>query len=467
MALSLADELAAFDNPQAGPSQSLAAEFGLDLEAELGLGPGSGEFGMDGGATLDDELQFGGGFGRPINPLPTGQSAEAQMNTATSSPRGSIGSPSRLHDFDTSLSTPPSPSSPMSSTFEEPTTNPSTLYPLDAASHLQGVSSPLRPPNEVRGKGLRSGNSSRSLRAGKEDDEPLLVLSEVMTTNSKFITGLRQMDEPHPPLPRANASTSSRSSTPQIKAIPKDTVDTLLHRHLVKMQESERARDEQLRELGVISRDMGSVAWGEAGEPSSPRLDLVEEDEEKEDTADLGWVGESMVMQEDAPRLVDDIDRHLEDDGVEEEPFNSTDALLEDPFSTPQLAPSSDPSRTNHPNLPVLASQTLSVISTSTSLSHTLSSLSDSLHTSSSQSTFLSRQIRSLRAAVQGFREREDMEDEAWKGVEHWERSKVEEGLRGGKGVNMEMERVWEEFEELWDGAKADMDRIRNVRVDV
>ncbi|WVQ75632.1 hypothetical protein IAR50_005261 [Cryptococcus sp. DSM 104548] len=352
MALSLADELAAFDNPQTGPSQSLAAEFGLDLEAELELNPGQDEFGMGGVQSLDDELGFGGGFGRPINPLPTKATAEeAQSEAALSSPRGSIGSPSRLDDFDSSISAPPSPTSPLSPSFEEP--YPSTLYPLDAASHLQDVSTPLRPPIATRGKGLRSENSSRSLRGGKEEDEPLLVLSEVMATNSKFITSLRQMDEPLSPSPRTNIPTSSRSSTPQSRAVLKESVDTRLHRHLVKMQESERVRDEQLRELGVIGRELGSVGWGEAGEPSSPGLEILGEEEEKEDRADLGWVGEAMVNQEDAPRLVDEIDRHLEDEGVEEEPLNPTDALLDDPFSSPQLAPSSDPSRTSNPNLPI------------------------------------------------------------------------------------------------------------------
>lgn len=73
-------------------------------------------------------------------------------------------------------------------------------------------------------------------------------------------------------------------------------------------------------------------------------------------------------------------------------------------------------------------------LSTSLSLTTSLNNLSDSLHNSSSLSTHISRQIKNLRASVSGFREREVREEEARRGVEDWERGRMELGL-GGRRV--------------------------------
>ncbi|WVN90007.1 uncharacterized protein L203_105239 [Cryptococcus depauperatus CBS 7841] len=399
---SLADELAnAFDSPdndQGGVvSKSLAAEFGLDYD-ELG---GNNAFAGHSGQIFDEELQRVDATDLPIS---------STNFSNMSSPRGSIGSPSRLKDFDDAVG-------------EEG--NKPFEYQMDAVddsfepiSQSEMITTPLNHP------AIKNKVSTRSFRIEGEQD-PLVVLSETMAANSKFIASLRHMNES-----LSEVLVASNSSQAKDKG---KSVVLQLQKHLENLVQAERVREEQLRELHLLERELAVViplVEGASILKPSPHLDVLIEEKD----TDFGWIGEVLadgypIEKEGATDAEDDL--HIEDG---DEMINSTDVLHGDALSSlpvpPQTRLKSDTYSANR-HLPHLPQQVQNLLSASTDLSKTLAHLSDTLHNSSSLSTWLSRQLRGLRASVKGARERKELEDEACRIVESWERKRVEEGLKG------------------------------------
>ncbi|WVQ83647.1 hypothetical protein IAT38_005789 [Cryptococcus sp. DSM 104549] len=495
---SLADELAgAFDDhPNGGTgggggvSQSLAAEFGLEYEPE-----GEGD---------DDDFghEFAGTpprsqFDRPARR----QHAQRGSPSTRSSLSGSMPaySPDRAHglqddlDLDLAFEGDNSFAAPLGDELEaelgrgphdgegDLLEGENALEPNSKLSAHQGT--PSRSSLSPSINGARSMTSTRSLRRGpaEAEQDPLVVLSETLAVTGKFLTSLRHLDEAsseggRSPVSKRGVGAAVPRGATEVKVKVEGPVDVLLQVHLTKLQESERVREEQLRELGVIGREMTTVRWGEGLDTEAPSggLEVLAEDE---DEWKGGWTGDAKRgideveaaeegKSEAAVEVALDVDRQLEDD----EHIDPLDAMLEesDPFSVPAShSPRSHPidqdhSPTHSTRPQALPSHIDSLLSVSFSLHTSLRRLSDTLHTSSSMSAWLARQVRGIRAAAEGFREREDQEEEARKAVEEWEGRKVREGLAGGGGgVKEGLRRECEEFEGKLEEWGREMERIR------
>ncbi|AFR96332.1 hypothetical protein C347_04499 [Cryptococcus neoformans AD2-60a] len=528
MALSsLADELAtAFDNGST-TSNSLAAEFGLDLDLdqELGLqtragGDGlgyrghsleeelaQGGFGQSplpdrgllnfdasppawsqhllGGHSLEDEPALGEGICPPLSPLLTrcdhynrGSSPssifsshgiqqfnlddhdelhERQLHGPLSSRNEQLDDHDKdlsLHDNLVSSSSKllTSPSRPFIP--QEPlSTLTTTPLRLGTGIHRNPSTRPISYPFSSPSPSSSS-ISYGSRRLTREDQDPLLMLSETIAMNSRFINSLRHLDEvpgtiasgtpsrtpgkiaratpglvpgglsgasilkpevAEPEFPFTYLSPPSRATTST--SIPL-AIDIHLQNHLAALEESEKKRDDQLRGLSLLAREFEGLRWGngliENGEwdrfvEKQGEMGVLEEENESGDVSALEADGEESL--EDVPSS------NLTPSTPIRHPYAAQFYSSPSPLS---------PQSTLQPTL-----QTL--LSTSHSLTTSLNNLSDSLHNSASLSTQISRQLKNLRASVGGFREREVREEEARKGVEEWERGRVELGLGGGR----------------------------------
>ncbi|KIR68321.1 hypothetical protein I314_01821 [Cryptococcus bacillisporus CA1873] len=524
---SLADELAtAFDNEHTA-SNSLAAEFGLDLDLdqELNLQTRAGDDGLGYcGHWLEEELARGG-FGQP--PLPDGTSsnfgvsppARSKHSGAQSlddesdaregvvqplsqlqarhdnyddeSPLGSIASSPRRQQFNLDhdgellerhLHWPPSSRNELFDDHDNDISSHDNLasFPSELSTSPSGtfrsqrplstfIATPLRPENKIHEipltRSIFSTSSSPSPSSSStpygsrrlmgEDQDPLLVLSETIAMNSKFINSLQHLDEvrritasrtprgtpgkfagaasgqgrggssgtsiPEPRVTKPGSSSSllfSSSRETTSTSIPL-SIDIHLQNHLAALVESEKRREDQLRVLNSLVREFEGLKWSEG------LMENEEWDRFVEKRREMGTLEEKNENGD-----VSILEQH-EDEPPEDVPnSNLTPSTPIRRSDLTQFYPSPCP-------LPCQTDLQLPLqtfLSTSLSLTTSLNNLSDSLHNSSSLSTHISRQIKNLRASVSGFREREVREEEARRGIEDWERGRMELGL-GGRRV--------------------------------
>ncbi|WWD19858.1 hypothetical protein CI109_104325 [Kwoniella shandongensis] len=315
--------------------------------------------------------------------------------------------------------------------------------------------------SKLRPKASYYDDEARSPPRSRADQDPLITLSETIATTSRFLTSLKELDNP------------SRATSAQVDGERQkegQTLELRLQFHLGKMVESERVRDEQLRELGVIAREMGVVRWGEGMDPSnSHELQMIGEEDEGEEGYDGGWTGESqaqavrtdMPTREEEEGIYTRIEEALEDD--EDAYLDPHEALLDQSFALSHAADKSlVPPISIDDKLPVLPHQTSLHISDTNNFLAILFALSESLHTSSSLSTSLQRQVRGIRASVETWRARDNQEIEARRLIEEYEERKVREGLSGkGNGVGEKLRKECEEFEERLEEWGKRMEEIR------
>ncbi|KAK8853430.1 hypothetical protein IAR55_004136 [Kwoniella newhampshirensis] len=286
-------------------------------------------------------------------------------------------------------------------------------------------------------------------RGYRGDQDPLITLAETLATISRFLTSLRRINH-HP-------KGFTASPIPNIGNEKK--LEMKLQMHLEKVVDSARVRGEQIGDLGVIRRELETADWGEAD--NDEVLQTVEEEEEKEedqtgDSREIGWTGELTAVQSDHG----DEDRaetgSVETDHIDAEDGEKADGLLEQAISHSSSDDGhllSPPKSTPGTQVPLLPRQTSLLITDTTTLIALLQSLSETLHTSTSLSTSLQRQVRGIRAGVVAWRERENQEMEARRAIEGWEGRKVREGLRGSGGTKEVLKRECKEFEgklEAW-----------------
>jgi hypothetical protein len=90
-------------------------------------------------------------------------------------------------------------------------------------------------------------------------------------------------------------------------------------------------------------------------------------------------------------------------------------------------------------------------------------SLSDSLHSTTSFSTSSSRNLRAIRAGVDSWKDRDQQEEIARRGVEEFERKKLEAGLKGQaeETTRMKLDREMQGFESMLNGLQARMDKLQ------
>lgn len=438
-----------------------------------------------GGRSLEDELALGEGISPPLTPLPT-----RRYHYSHGSSPSSIVSSLRIQQFnlddDRELQK-RQLHEPLSSRNEQLDDHDNDLSPhnnlarspskLPTSPSRTFISQgPLATPTATPlrlGTGIRRNPSDGSIsytsfspspssssiphgpkRLTREDQDPLLVLSETIAMNSRFINCLRHLDEvprtiasgaprgtpgeiggaapglghrglsgtsilkpavAEPGFPSSSLSLPSRATTST--SIPL-SIDTHLLNHLAALAESEKTRDDQLRGLNLLAREFEGLRWGEG------LIENEECDRFMEKQGEMGVLG-----QENESGDVSALEPSGEDSLEDVPNSNLTPSTpIRHPYAT-QFYSSSSPLSLQSTLQPTL--QTL--LSTSLSLTTALNHLADSLHNSSSLSTQISRQLKNLRSSVGGFREREVREEEARRGVEEWERGRDELGLGGGR----------------------------------
>lgn len=102
--------------------------------------------------------------------------------------------------------------------------------------------------------------------------------------------------------------------------------------------------------------------------------------------------------------------------------------------------------------------------STTPDLLATLTNLSDTIHSTTSFSNSSSRNLRGIRAGIDSWKDRDAQEEQARRGVEEFERKRLEAGLKGdqdGHSVKSILEREVKGFEGVLSGLQGRMDRLQ------
>ncbi|WWC95148.1 hypothetical protein V866_002002 [Kwoniella sp. B9012] len=442
---SLADELAgAFENDPSldqgeglGLGQTLADEFGLDYEREQGHDHGMEEQGeID---TLEDELQHpstppsrDGNLPKPTTPPKDDGGRRTAKSSYEPTDLGDI-SPNRGIDLDRDLELELEYGQGHSfSPRRDDEDDVIGEYDNNESDRLERL-----PASPVR-RGIMAKTSNRSLRVnprssvrslrtlnGSEKEEgiqeALIILSEGISTNSKLLNSLRQMNHHHQE--------------------GEEEIEIRLQRHLNRMNEVERTRDEWIRDLGIWSREAGLGGLegnGRLGDADDKLIDVNEEDEEEEEGESLGWTGESIVDDNDHlskgeemsknPHIAlsheeDHINPHdsllLDEDGHHTFPTWTSDQSLMSPIA---------PSKHQQPaqDLPKLI---MAVQKDTDVLLLSLRNLQDTIHTTTSFHTSLTRMMKGIRSSIDSHRERENVEAQARRKIEEWEAERLKIGL--------------------------------------
>ncbi|WVQ66714.1 uncharacterized protein L199_004903 [Kwoniella botswanensis] len=491
---SLADELAgAFENDPSldkgeglGLGQSLADEFGLDYELHQGHDHGMEEQGeID---RLEDELQHpstppsrNDNLPKPTTPPKVDGRWRTVKSTHEPTNLDEFFSPNRGIDLDRDLELELEYGqghsfSPQPHFQDEDSYN--YQYEQDQLDHLPTTASP------VRVRGIQNKSSTRSLRVnpkssvkslrllnGNEKEEgiqeALIILSEGISANSRLLNSLRQINHHHQE--------------------GEEEIEIRLQRHLNRMNEVERFRDEWIRDLGIWSREVGLGGLegnGRLGDAHDKLIDVNEEDEEEEEGESLGWTGES---------IIDDVNHLSEGQEIsknpqialshEEDHLNAQDNTLldedeHDSFPTypsdrslmSPITPSNQSKyhQTQPQNLPKLI---MAIQKDTDILLLSLRNLQDTMHTTTSFHTSLTRMMRGIRSSIDSYREREHVEEQARRKIEEWEAERLKIGLTrnnpgGREGGWTTREKLAKECREFEDVLERYGDRLKGLKDD-
>ncbi|OCF77581.1 hypothetical protein I204_01573 [Kwoniella mangroviensis CBS 8886] len=468
---SLADELAgAFDNDPSLDQgegirlgQSLADEFGLDYGSEHNLehAEAGDEFDVVTQLPSTPPTPSGrnGSSPKPITPPQNGRrtakSSYEPTNLDDISPNRGIDLDLELeleYGQNHSFSTQPHFEAEDSDNYE---------YEQDQFDNLPLAASP------VRVRGIQSKSSLRSLRVNPKSSvrslrplivndkevgiqEALIVLSEGISNNSRLLNSLRQINQHH-------------------QGEGEEDVEIRLQRHLNRMNEVERTRDEWIRDLGIWWREVGLGGLegnGRMGGADNKLIDVNEEDEEEEEGESLGWTGESIVDDNNHlskgeelsknPRIalsheqdhIDPQDSLLLDD-------DEHDYFLTYPSDQSLMSPIT-PSKHHRPaqDLPKLI---MAIQKDNDILLLSLRNLQDTIHTTTSFHTSLARMMKGIKSSIDSYRERENVEEQARRKIEEWEAERLKIGLTrnnaggGEEGwtIKERLDRECREFEDV------------------
>ncbi|WWD03923.1 hypothetical protein V865_001981 [Kwoniella europaea PYCC6329] len=484
---SLADELAgAFENDPSldqgeglGLGQSLADELELDYELEQGHDHGIKEQGEI--HRLEDEIQH------PSTP----PSRNGNLSKTTTPPRDDAGrrtaktsyeptnlddiSPNRGIDLDLELELEleygQNHSFSSQPHFQDEDSY-NYQYEQDHLDNLPTTASPVRVrgiQNKSSTRSLRVNprSSVRSLRAlnGNEKEEgiqeALIILSEGISANSRLLNFLRQIKHHHQE--------------------GEEEIEIRLQRHLNRMNEVERTRDEWIRDLGIWSREVGLGGLegnGRLGDGDDKLIDVSEEDEEDEEGESLGWTGES---------IVDDNDHLFEGEEISKNPqvtvfhekdhINPHDSLcLDEDGHDSSAAYSSDQSPLSpitplkhHQPAQDLPKLIMAIQKDTDILLLSLRNLQDTIHTTTSFHTSLARMMKGIRSSIDSHREREHVEEQARRKIEEWEAERLKIGLTrnntgGGEEGWTTKEKLDKECREFEDVLEWYGDRLKGLK---
>ncbi|WWC64814.1 uncharacterized protein I303_107428 [Kwoniella dejecticola CBS 10117] len=495
---SLADELAgAFENGHdhdqplsSGLGQSLADEFGMDEVYEMNDGEAQGDELLPNGDIDDDFLP------RPATP-PSHQNNRLETHTPPTGRREQGGqifdreygyeyeptnlddiSPNRGIDLDSDLKVD------SGLNFENGHEHGSPM--LDEEQY-DDIAYHLNPsPTKIGGSGRRIQNqaSNRSLRRRISKDEmirmetsmpipeeTLIILSESLASSSKLLTSLRNLEN--------------------------DSLEVNLQKHLNRMVDSEKIREEWMRHLSIASREAGLGSLEDISPVEDSGLISTQENEDEDESGySVGWFSTTLSdgiaaqqLQSDGSRnhshlevlkVISEQDEDEAEEAIglerEEEHIDPYDALLEDDPTTssprhsgllsPMTPGSSIPtafrrsfgSDANRP--PLLASLKLIQMETE-DLVVLLKRLLESIHTAQSFGTAISRQMKGIKSSMDTMRERENMEQEARRKIEGYEQDRLKVGLtHSGDTIKGKLERECREFESVLEGYGRRLDAL-------
>ena len=292
-------------------------------------------------------------------------------------------------------------------------------------------------------KAMASTDRGSMFLSPKVERDPLVTLNDILTSTAPFLSLLSHLDVP---LQTAGVDDSSRDN-PGSPRPPRLGIEARMQRHLEKLQEADRIRDEQCRELASLLRDLVGTRWDglevdndvRTGNYTRLKISMEGMDDEKEFES-IGWTGDVSAQASGREHdlmesLTSPSDPH-DHDPLLDGPPSPVQSSSSNPISSPTFS---------RPHLPeMLASAPLPhtahlLISNTNDLLSSLSTLTDSIHSTASFSTAIARQIRGIRASVESWRERETAEDTARQVIEEWERRRLEQGLKGTTGEMREV----------------------------
>ena len=289
------------------------------------------------------------------------------------------------------------------------------------------------------------------------EKDPIVILNEVLCTSSRFHGLLMDMESTRI---RINSDASRSALDAEARGLKDGVVDSSidvrLQGFLDVLHDSAKLREEQCRELTVLIRDAAAVNWEGIDilnildgftDGSGHVYGAIAGTIKAEDT---GWTGE-VITQDQRAQLESpnneihtcdllDVDHSLEDAGPHASPSTRTRAHSLHSTSGDVAAPSIAQA--------ALPGQTADLVKLSVDLVISLSSLSDTIHSTSSLATATSRQLRGIRAGVDSWREREAQEDAAKIAIDDWERKKLKAGLGGGEGTKGLLDEEVKRFKE-------------------
>ena len=274
--------------------------------------------------------------------------------------------------------------------------------------------------------------------------DPMVELEEISNLNRRFIQSLVNLDGNQSSVPLRASLNRSTSHTSQNM---KEPIEARMQRHLERLHEEDKMREEQCRHLAVLSRELAGVRWDHGMEidlelASGKGLGLGMIAKSFEDSVeDIGWCGDpGPVSGSRAMDLERRQSENLSETGVD---LSYSDSVPKLEIETPEkgdyldvpspsypitpLSPTDSPI-THHQPLPRAADE---IIKTSQDLIRSLQGLKDGLHTHQSLYTSTSRQIKGLKSSIDSWREREDLEGEARRCIEQYELSKLSQGISG------------------------------------
>lgn len=360
-----------------------------------------------------------------------------------------------------------------------------------------GHVSPFPSPRRTTGTPIHKRSSKTTLKAsleplsygpapGNADAELHRTLVDDIAVINRFITSVRDTDTPISPAQLTRTSQAVRE-TGVVPRTASQNPEAIIERYLSSLDDAEQIRDAQITELSTILRgseinwmsrdgDVLDLLASWESPPSSPdpeatrpnaSIDTIGEGRQAPITRPIGlsipqdWLkGDTNADKVLASDETLDLDEHHS-----QRPIRSRHSIATANTSFPvavqpsvplisisssssssnplsAFAPPKSPTNPASPlpslNNPTPISKAITTLLTSTShLLTTLSVLSESLHHQTSFHTSTTRQIRGLRATISSWREREELEESARRGIEAWEKAVVERGLRGEGGVGI------------------------------
>ena len=284
----------------------------------------------------------------------------------------------------------------------------------------------------------------------KIDKDPVVILQCVLSTTSQFRSLLSKMDE---------RLLQPAGDTHQ----PAGDISERLQRLLEHVQESDRIREDQCREVMALVRDGAAVNWegidvievlescSSSSRPTGLGIGVGATDE------DIGWTGENRNHEAIEDGWVD-----VEDPPAspQEEAFGGPDL---DPDRMLDNLPASDRrknSAESSQSTPALPRLTAELVRVSSDVINSLSYLADTVHSTSSLATATSRQLRGIKAGIDSWRDREAQEDAARVGVDAWERTRLTAGL-GGVSTRDALDKELEGFKRALEDAGTGVEALR------